>query len=234
MSVDAQIGGPDDGHEKYSASSDKNLLELIGQHDTAKAAFHDLLREVASHPDDLDRAKSAVVTRSEATADSWRELLVLLGSEYGLKSEEFNNAASALWLRDEVERVKLLKQLAVQGKFEVYGNDDIKLFNDLITVTCGLNDKDMVDTLVSTYCTFVDADLCAWDEALRAQAYFEGSKPDAVADKKNKNARSRTRKARCRYRQACHRGLARYNNCKFLQKKNLISIYCISIICALS
>ena len=172
MSVDSKIGGPDDGHEKYTGS--KDLLELIDNHDKAKADFYETINIATSRPDELDRAQSAIVQKGNVTLSSWRQLIEQFSNDYGLRSDDFTNAIATLWLKDDKERVQLLSDLAPHGKFVVLGNDDIDNVNEIVRETYTLDDKDITGTLVGLYGNFTNMDLIVWEEALKAQAYLEG------------------------------------------------------------
>ena len=116
MAVDARIGGPNDGGDRYN-DSEIGLLDVINEHDENKKALFELFDDVASGKLDVDAADSIMYFRANKTAMTWANIIEQIGMANGA-DDTFVRSVATIWHGDETERSKRLNELAPESYME--------------------------------------------------------------------------------------------------------------------
>lgn len=187
MTQDTQVGGPDDGHEKYGgqAEGEGDLLTLLENHDKANAKFYEVLRLLADCPAEIGEIVPVVNNKGDQVVMAWGELLQKFSSEHDWNSQEFLSTVTALWLDDEKVRVELLNELAPDARFTVVADGNQTGLETIVRQAYQEVDNDdmtsekAVSVLKYLYIEYINTDLDQYLQALKARAYLNKHAEDS-------------------------------------------------------
>ena len=118
MATETQLGGPDDGNDKYQrevASEQGELLDLIARHDVLAKELYELYGSVASKPGLIDSAVPSIKIKLDEVVIAFGKAMAALRN--GCKDDaEFVHQASEYLMAVEVERTEFLSSIMTETK----------------------------------------------------------------------------------------------------------------------
>lgn len=157
MSMNVQVGGPDDGREKYSVGREvgrDNLLDLLDRHKQSKQELFGLLQYVVNNPHEVGGAANAINVKATVVYGSWTDVVSNIDKDCGKDEDRFFRSVSVLLAEDEKERADTLNtMISKTGVFKpAAGGDPEHLRIELLEAYEGLEeDSDISDIDAENY-----------------------------------------------------------------------------------